>query len=52
MIIRAAAGGPKNFFSNYLTVPKIVAQYQKYPIPYPITLWDHSVSLYVTKTLP
>ena len=29
--------------------PKIVAQCRKYPIPYLITLRDHSISLHITK---
>ena len=49
---RASAGGPKIRKKNRknLTVPKIVAEYQKYHIPYLNTLRDHSISLYITKT--
>ena len=30
-------------------VPKTIAQYRKYPIPYLNTLRNHSISLYITK---
>ena len=51
MIIRAGAleESSKNFSRRSLTVPKIVAQCRKYPIPYLNTLRDHSISLYNTE---
>ena len=37
-------------FEKNLTVPKIVTQCRKYHFPYPNTLRDHSITLYITKT--
>ena len=42
-------GKKSQIAENCRTVAKIVSQCQKYPIPYPNTLRDHSISLYISK---